>query len=247
MVLSEYMLYAWTALFFSITSRWCCYAILDRSRYLELIYFPVKILRKNLLPHPPDGLLLVVLTLVFILYVHLFALIYGIWSVLRTCIRKLRINASISYSRIKFALKSSTQFSLYGTLRKLKSRIFVSVPIKDCVFNSNADTKESFLVGHIFTSVAYTSDDIKDYDSITSYDSDTIQCILDNSANAHILSILADFVPGTLRHFLPSAECRVLTIGGSNQFPHSIGDIMVSWLDSMGATATYILKNTLLL
>ena len=164
MVVSEYMLYAWTALFFSITSRWCCYAILDRSRYLELIYFPVKILRKNLLPHPPDGLLLVVLTLAFILYVHLFALIYGIWSVLRTCIRKLRISARISYSRIKFALKSSTQFYLYGTLRKLKSRIFVSVPIKDCVFNNNADTKESFLVGHIFTSVAYTSDDIKDYD-----------------------------------------------------------------------------------
>lgn len=57
----------------------------------------------------------------------------------------------------------------------------------------HADTKESFLVGHIFTSVA------------TSYASDAIQCMLDNSANTHIWSILADFVPGTWRRLLPSA------------------------------------------
>ena len=69
--------------------------------------------------------------------------------------------------------------------------------------------------------------------------------MFDNSANAHIWSILADVVPGSLRNFLPSAECGVLTIGDSNQFPHSIGDIMISWLESMGATSTYILKNTL--
>ena len=116
-----------------------------------------------------------VLTLVFIFGVHLFAFDYGIWSVLRTRIRKLRI-----YARIKVTLNSSTQFSLYDTLRELKSRIFVSVPIMDCVFNKNSDTKESFLVGHLLTSVAYTSDNIKDYNSITSYDSDTVQCILNN-------------------------------------------------------------------
>ena len=47
-----------------------------------------------------------------------------------------------------------------------------------------ADIKESFLVGHSFTSVAYTSDDVKYYDSLTTYDSTAIQCILDNSENA---------------------------------------------------------------
>jgi len=249
--------------------------MLARSRYLEIIYFPVKILRTNLPPHPPDGLLLVVMTLVFIFGVHLFALIYGLWSVLRTRIRKLRIKAQISYSRIKVELNSSPQFSRYGTLRELKSRIFVSVPVQDWVFNMNmgihtkiwpwgcyiiykvyliffpifedpqADTNQSFLVGHIFTSVAYTSDDIRDYDSVATYDSDAIQCILDNSANAHIWAILADFVAGTLRRFRPSAECGVLTIGGSNQFPHSIGDIKVYWLDSVGATVNYILKDAL--
>ena len=126
---------------FSSTSRWCCCAILARSRYLELIYFPRKILRKNILPHPPDGLFVVVLTLVFIFGVHLFTLIYSIWLVLRTRIRKLWINTRISYSRIKVELNSSTQFSLYGIFRELKSRIFVSVHIKDCVFYKNANTK----------------------------------------------------------------------------------------------------------
>ena len=209
--------------YFSSTSRWCCYAILARSRYLELIHFPLKILRNNIPPHPPDGPLLAVLTLVLIFSFHLFALIYGIWSVFRTRIRTLWISSRISYSRRKVfrvdggvGSNSGTiahcdyihaRPSIYGILRELKSRIFVSVPLKDCVFRKIATTKESFLIGHIFTSVAYTSDDIKDYDSITSYDSDAIQCVLYNSANAHIWSILADFVPGTLRRFLPSADC----------------------------------------
>ena len=231
MVVSEYMLYAWTVLFFSSTSRWCCYTILARSRYLEFIYFPLKLLRKNIPPHPPDGLLLAVLTLVFIFGFHLFALAYGIWSVLCTRISKLLISARISYARIKVELNSSTHFSLYGILREFKSRIFVSVPIKDYVFRKNANTKESFLVGHIFTSVAYTSDDIKDYDSITSYDSDAIQCVLDNSANAHIWSIVADFVPGTLRRFLHSTDVEFLQLGALINFLILLGTLQfLGWI-----------------
>lgn len=88
--------------------------------------------------------------------------------------------------------------------------------------DSHADTKNLFLVGHIFTPVIYTLDDINDYDSLTTYTSDAIQCILNNSANALIWTILADFVTGTLRRFLPNAETDVLTIGGFTQFPHSI-------------------------
>lgn len=107
------------------------------------------------------------------------------------------------------------------------------------------DIKESFFVEHIFTSVADTSDDEKYYDSLTTYDSDAIQCILDNSANAHIWAILVDFMPGTLRRFLPKPEAGVLTIGDSNQFSHSIGDIQVSWLDSVDTTVQYILKDEL--
>ena len=147
-----------------------------------------------------------VLSLVLIFGVHLFALIYGLWSVLRTRIRKLRLKAHNSFSRIKVGLNSRPQFHPYGTLRELKSRIFISLPIiiklKDWVCSMDigthtniwwwgcyiikniyiiyfpiiedpqSDTKESFLVGHIFTSVAYTSDDVKDYDSLTPYYSD---------------------------------------------------------------------------
>ena len=100
-------------------------------------------------------------------------------------------------------------------------------------------------MAHIFTSVAYTSDNLKYYDSLTTYDSDDIQCILDNSENAHIWAILADFIPGTLRRFLPNPETGVLTIGGSNQFLHSIGDIKVSWLNSLVTAVQYILKDAI--
>ena len=87
---------------------------------------------------------------------------------------------------------------------------------------------------HIFTLVSYTSDDRKYYDSLTTYESGTIQCILNDSENAHIWSILPNFIPGTLRQFLPNPETDELTIGGLNQFPHSIGNIKVSWLNSVG-------------
>lgn len=43
----EYMLYAWTSWVFSSTLRWCCYAILARLRYLEIIYFPIHVLRQK--------------------------------------------------------------------------------------------------------------------------------------------------------------------------------------------------------
>ena len=111
--------------------------------------------------------------------------------------------------------------------------------------NTKVAIRYSFFVNHIFTSVAYTSDDVKDYDSVTSYNSDAIQCILNNSANAHIWAILADFVPSTLKRFLPNPEAGVLTIGGANQFPYLIGDIKVSWIDSTSTLVHYILKDAL--
>ena len=87
---------------FSSTFGWCCYAILARSQFLELIYFPVIFLRQTFPPHPPDSPLLSVLTLVRIFGVHLSVLIYGLWSVLHTCLIKLWLKAKNYFPRIKF-------------------------------------------------------------------------------------------------------------------------------------------------
>ena len=83
------------------------------------------------------------------------------------------------------------------------------------------------------------------YDSITDSDSYSKQYIVENSANAHIWSILDDFIPGTLKIFKLGFTTGVLTIGGSNQYPHSIDNINVSWFDSNGTLVKYILKGAI--
>ena len=55
---------------------------------------------------------------------------------------------------------------------------------------------------------------------------------------------MADFVPGTLKRFLSNPEAGILTTGGANKFPHSIGDIKVSWINSTDTVLHYILKDT---
>ena len=107
------------------------------------------------------------------------------------------------------------------------------------------DIKESFYVGHIFTSVAYTLNDVRNFGFLYTYDSDAIQWILNYSANAYILAILADIIPGTLKRVLTNPDTCAFTIGSYNQCPHSIGDIQVSWLDSLGTVVQYILKYAL--
>ena len=60
------------------------------------------------------------------------------------------------------------------------------------------------------------------------FDSDSCSSIVDNSANAHIWSIKKDFVPGTLKKFKISDSTGVVTIGGLDSNPHSIGDARTS-------------------
>ena len=90
--------------FFSDTSSWCYYALLKRSRYLELIYFPVHYSRQKSLPRLRDEPLLLVVTLALIIVVHLLALIYGLMSVLHLRFYKLQLNTKNSCSRIKVGL-----------------------------------------------------------------------------------------------------------------------------------------------
>ena len=71
-------------------------------------------------------------------------------------------------------------------------------------------------MGYNFTSVTYISDNVKDFDSVTTYDFDVIQYILDNSTNRHIWAILVDFVPDTLKHFLPNPGSGVPIICDAN-------------------------------
>ena len=84
-----------------------------------------------------------------------------------------------------------------------------------------------------------------DHESITNYDYNPKQCTVENSADAHIWSILADFIRDTLKILNPGPTTGVLTIGGSNQYPHYKGNIKVSWFDSNGTLVKYILKGAL--
>ena len=72
----------------------------------------------------------------------------------------------------------------------------------DHVYIKQIEIKESYSRYHIFTSVVFTTDEIDVFESATEYDSDAQQCIIGNSTNAHIWSVLLDFVPGTMRKFL---------------------------------------------
>ena len=88
-------------------------------------------------------------------------------------------------------------------------------------------------------------DEIDAFELVTDDYYDVQQCIVDNSANAHIWPVLSDFVPGTMRKFPINPTTGVLTIGSSGQHTDSIGDIKVSWLDLNGITYKKILKDAL--
>ena len=93
-----------------------------------------------------------------------------------------------------------------------------------------------------FTTVTqiFTADELKQYQSHTSYDTDGIACILDNSANAHIWSIRSSFVT-----FQPIDSCKVATIGGTDHRATGIGTVKASWQDDNGKSHTYELQNVL--
>ena len=126
-----------------------------RSRYLTLIYFSVHCLRQQLLPYPLDRSLLSVVTLMFILVVHLLALIYNLMSVLYLLFYKLQLKKSCS--RIKIRLNLKPQFQQAYTVREFKSRILnsvhVTIKFKYWVYNIIISTQnKSMVMGMLFYS-----------------------------------------------------------------------------------------------
>ena len=78
-----------------------------------------------------------------------------------------------------------------------------------------------------------------------SFNSDSQSCICDNSANTHIWNCVKDFIPAILVQLSASAASSVVTIGGSDFHPTSIGDLKLTWTDDDGVPYTTILKDVL--
>ena len=98
---------------------------------------------------------------------------------------------------------------------------------------------------HVLTSYALSSDDMVSLENIKKFDSDSQSCVCDNSANTHIWNNLQDFIPSSLVELTASASSSVVTIGGSNFHPTSIGNIKITWNDDNGIPYHTVLKNVL--
>ena len=99
----------------------------------------------------------------------------------------------------------------------------------------------------MFNSVVLSTDEVTSLEYVKSFNSDSVTCIVDNSANAYIWNSIKDFVTGTLVQMSASQDTSIVTIGGSNFFPQGIGDVNLHWKDDTGKVYSTILKNVLYL
>ena len=104
-------------------------------------------------------------------------------------------------------------------------------------------SSNSVLQKHVSVFYALSSDDMDSLENIKSFDSDSQTCVCDNSANTHIWNNIKNFIPASLVKLSASASSSVVTIGGSDFYPTSIGDVKLTWTDDEGIPYRTVLKD----
>ena len=78
-----------------------------------------------------------------------------------------------------------------------------------------------------------------------SFDPDTEQCVVDNSANVHIWNDFSAFIPESYIKFNQAASTAVSAVNGESNVPAGCGDVPVQWTDDDDKIYEIALKNVL--
>ena len=81
--------------------------------------------------------------------------------------------------------------------------------------------------------------------NVINFDSDSVEIVLDNSANTHIWSRLDDFVEGTVVYLSDDTEYGVVTIGDTECRPIAHGTVLVSLMNDDNKECSIELRDTL--
>ena len=145
-------------------------------------------------PWPPDGVLLHILMFALIVSVQSFVSAQVLLFALFLKIKDIITNMSL----LPDALTKVTLMFLNHFLNMEFKNDVVSIP---CIQRK------------IFATVVASHDDNNDQMTNESWDSDSIQVVLDNSATTHIWNELTHFDEGSIKYFDDNNDVGVLTIG----------------------------------
>ena len=158
------------------------------------------------------------------------------FSILLVSLGLVSITVAFKLLRIRLAHKSKSNDVTTRRIKvtvptkfRLRGRYKSSTKHRRCVYTT---------VNQIF--VLETSlDDLKKGDNFT----DSTVCMVDNCANTHIWNCKDDFIPGSLKPI--NRMSSVATIGGSNFYPDSVGQLPVTWNDGKGGSYSIVLDDVL--
>ena len=164
---------------------------------------------------PPPGCLRVLATMFYILSLHGFIFLWLFFKCAR--FRLLEMKQQI----LKWSFKDLLSIAKlnFSSWQYLCSRLLHS-------FKNNQSQPQ------VYSTYALTSKDIDMKNNTISWNTETIDAVIDNSANTHIWSRLDDYVEGSLHYFDDSDDtASVLTIGDDSSRPVGVGTVKVKIRD----------------
>lgn len=225
MILSGYCLYPWFN-FLSTGSTAAFYTSYIRALNLgyEQLHKPTTWLLTYVKAWPPDGLILGSL---------LFAIMI---------IAELKVVVSVLLSVLKGKLQETWQHTSFTNVPILLSTIPVIINQLFMLLRRQLYCQQRKLIA--LSTFVYNATAASAATSFK-FDSDSVEIVLDNSANTHIWNRLEDFVEGTMTYLSDDNNLGVVTIGDSESRPVAVGTVVLTLMDNEGIESNITLEETL--
>jgi len=226
LLLSSYCLYPWFN-YLSSGSTACYYVMNTKALNLgySKLYQPTNFLLDYLKLRPPDGFILGIILFLFMLMAHLWIIIKASLIIVK------HLPRTIHNQRWP-----STWICLPGNILNSSSRLYHHLrgSLKTTIPRYTALATFVYNASEVVNSVSF------------SFDSDSVNVVLDNSANTHIWNNLDDFVEGTVTYLTDSDQnIGVVTIGDTECRPIATGTVLLTITDENNHDCKVTLKDAL--
>ena len=225
MVLSGYCLYPWfNYLSTGTPDRWFSAYMTALDLGHKKLHTPTQWLLLYFKTWPPDGFILASILFIAMILAHLMVLFKVILTIFGLKLTNL-CNSIAQVMNPSFYYKIPDRFTR----------------VIEFLRGSFSSKKNCFAVLSTFVYNASTACDTTSF----TFDSDSVDIVLDNSANTHIWSRLEDFVEGTVVYLSDDTEYGVVTIGDTECRPVAHGTVLVSLKDDDNNECELQLEDTL--
>ena len=226
MVLSAYMCCSWWAAALSSMALWLASFARSHDKLVTTLHAPLKLIQWWFPPWPPDG----ILTHVIMFFVVLSCQLFVSCELLRRGFAL--VAKSHSYSKVVSSRLLQRSLELFAT--PFLSR-FVRFKM----------IREMSLPAVLATVLSSCEEDVKESTKNVTWDSDSVQVVVDNSATTHVWNVLDDFQPGTLYYFEPDDDVGVITVDKEESKPIGKGTVHAYLIDSRGIRRKLVLEDAL--